>query len=316
MATLTANINSSARIGVRVTSPGTFEAGRLYHIDDEIVRLSDFQRYPLPWSPRDHTRWNIERGMEGTTPASHTATTAITAVGSAYAEGGGGGSGVTATDTQIVFMDGTDAVGSASLTWVESGGHGIVGLMAGENDHAEIVGLGVGTEITIRAAEGDATHVGGELTLQSGASSGQSGGQMNLLAGNDDADGDGGAIIISSGYAAGGASGDIDLRVGPAAPSNVGGAINIIAGVGATGSGGSVIIQGGSKITGGSHGTVQLYEGSNNNSIELNAGGLFVFGGLITFDSLPSVDPGNAGQLYTDGAPSAGVPKALMVSGG
>lgn len=31
---------------------------------------------------------------------------------------------------------------------------------------------------------------------------------------------------------------------------------------------------------------------------------------------LPSADPGVAGQLFTVGAPSAGVPKALMVSGG
>jgi hypothetical protein len=32
--------------------------------------------------------------------------------------------------------------------------------------------------------------------------------------------------------------------------------------------------------------------------------------------SIPTADPGVAGEIYTDGAPSAGVPKALMVSGG
>lgn len=36
----------------------------------------------------------------------------------------------------------------------------------------------------------------------------------------------------------------------------------------------------------------------------------------VWFEGLPSVDPLIAGQLYTDGVVSAGVPKALMVSGG
>jgi hypothetical protein len=38
--------------------------------------------------------------------------------------------------------------------------------------------------------------------------------------------------------------------------------------------------------------------------------------GALNFDSLATSDPGIAGQVYSDGAPSAGVPKALMVSGG
>jgi len=36
----------------------------------------------------------------------------------------------------------------------------------------------------------------------------------------------------------------------------------------------------------------------------------------ISLSGLPTADPLIAGQLYTDGAPSAGVPKPLMVSGG
>jgi hypothetical protein len=36
----------------------------------------------------------------------------------------------------------------------------------------------------------------------------------------------------------------------------------------------------------------------------------------VTVVGLPTADPTSAGQLYSDGVPSAGVPKALKVSGG
>jgi hypothetical protein len=36
----------------------------------------------------------------------------------------------------------------------------------------------------------------------------------------------------------------------------------------------------------------------------------------IVIEGLPSSDPGIENALFTDGAPSAGVPKPLMVSGG
>jgi hypothetical protein len=48
----------------------------------------------------------------------------------------------------------------------------------------------------------------------------------------------------------------------------------------------------------------------------MNPSGTFLFGGIVILDSLPTSDPGNLGQVFTNGAPSAGVPKALMVSGG
>lgn len=39
-------------------------------------------------------------------------------------------------------------------------------------------------------------------------------------------------------------------------------------------------------------------------------------GHIFPLANLPTSDPGVAGQLFTSGAPSAGVPKALMISGG
>jgi hypothetical protein len=38
--------------------------------------------------------------------------------------------------------------------------------------------------------------------------------------------------------------------------------------------------------------------------------------GAVLLPNLPTSDPGVAGQLFSDGVPSAGTPKALMVSGG
>jgi hypothetical protein len=204
------------------------------------------------------------------------------------AGGGGGGSTIAATDTQIVFMDGTDAVGSANLTFVEAGGDVTLGLAAGENDHATISTLGVGAEISIQAADGDATHVGGELTLVSGNSGGQNGGQVNIFAGADTDGGDGGAVIVSSGNAPSGKAGDIDLRVGSQGDSAEGGSINIVAGTGQTDDGGSVIIQAGPNVTGGSHGSVQLYDGSSNNGLELNANGLIYFGAAPEVPATPT----------------------------
>jgi hypothetical protein len=41
-----------------------------------------------------------------------------------------------------------------------------------------------------------------------------------------------------------------------------------------------------------------------------------MYAAVITMPNLPTSDPGSPGQLFTNGVPSAGTPKALMVSGG
>lgn len=52
-------------------------------------------------------------------------------------------------------------------------------------------------------------------------------------------------------------------------------------------------------------------------SASLGAGGFTTYlYGNIDLSSLPSSDPEVAGQAYTDGAPAAGTPTAVMVSGG
>lgn len=46
------------------------------------------------------------------------------------------------------------------------------------------------------------------------------------------------------------------------------------------------------------------------------SGDLKIQGNEVDFTGLPTSDPGVLGRLYTDGTPSAGIPKPLMVSGG
>jgi hypothetical protein len=73
----------------------------------------------------------------------------------------------------------------------------------------------------------------------------------------------------------------------------VGGVAEIVAGDGETGSGkagGDITLTAGAGDGAGRHGLVFL--------------------------NLPTSDPGVSGALYSDGVPSAGVPKAIMVSGG
>lgn len=200
----------------------------------------------------------------------------------------------------IAVSDGTNLTGSDDLTW--NNDTKILGLVAAENGGGTIAGIGPGVQLFILAAEGDADHVGGELTLESGASDGQNGGNLNIKAGNDGGGGNGGPVVIYSGTAADGESGDITIKVGGGGTSASGGDINITAGSGLTGSGGSVVLSAGPKNTGGSHGTIQMYSALGSHSLELSETAGFVFGGgVIVLNGLPSSDPANAGQLWNDG---------------
>jgi hypothetical protein len=192
----------------------------------------------------------------------------------------------------VAVSDGTDITGSANLTWDDVGNS--LGLAAAENGGGTIEAIGVGGQLFIRAHAGDATHVGGEVSITSGASNGYNGGSISVKTGDDTGGGDAGGIVIETGFATDGASGDIDIRVDPNDLSGTGGNVLIQAGTGQTGSGGDVFISAGSAVTSGTNGSVQILDGSGH-SIEMNPSGMFLLGGVVILDSLPTADPVNAG---------------------
>lgn len=171
----------------------------------------------------------------------------------------------------IPLSDGTNLVDS-NIEW---DGIDSLDFQVGENGLVTISAAGLGAQIALRAAAGDATHVGGEVTINSGISDGNDGGDMTLTTGGDIGEGDSGSLILQTGQASngedgGGDSGDITLRVGLGATADsVGGSINLTAGGGRTG-GGSVIINAGPRTVSGSHGTVQIYSADSNSSIDLS----------------------------------------------
>jgi hypothetical protein len=222
---------------------------------------------------------------------------------------GAGGGGITndAPDGSIAVSDGTNITGSADLTWDQE--TKTLGIDAEENGEAVLTALGVGSLLLIRAADGDEDHVGGELFLTTGNSEGQSSGDMTLSTGSDPGGGDSGGITIQTGAAADGQGGNITLYANGVGNAAVGGRVYINGGTGQAGSGGNVSISGGPKVTGGSHGNVQIYSGDGGTSIVIDSDGISVTG-------LPSADPEVEGALFTLGAPAPGVAAALMVSGG
>lgn len=122
----------------------------------------------------------------------------------------------------------------------------------------------------------------------------------------------------SSGYSSGGvfvAGSDTPLGGGTA------GAVSISGGSGVDGNGGGISISAG-RSTDGNGGNLSIEAGGSDNGNKGNVS--IVAPGNITLTatanlkivSLPTADPGIAGAIYSDGAPSAGVPKALMISGG
>jgi hypothetical protein len=232
-------------------------------------------------------------GSESVWVKTGAADTAWTQAGAA----GGGGITNTAPTGSIGVSDGTNITGSANLTWDDVGN--TLGLAAAENGGGTIEAIGVGGQLFIRAHAGDATHVGGEVSITSGVSNGYNGGSISVKTGDDTGGGDAGGIVIETGFATDGASGDIDIRVDPNDLSGTGGNVLIQAGTGQTGSGGDVFISAGSAVTSGTNGSVQILDGSGH-SIEMNPSGMFLLGGVVILDSLPPADPVNLGQLWND----------------
>jgi hypothetical protein len=269
-------------------------ADSIYSIDDEWIYVRGV--YSVPGHPT-YRQLTVERAFLGTAAAAHTRNAALAVVTLGAGGAGGGGITNTAPAGSVAVSDGTDITGSANLTWDDVGN--VLGLAAAENGGGTIEAIGVGGQLFIRAHAGDATHVGGEVSITSGASNGYNGGSISVKTGDDTGGGDAGGIVIETGFATDGASGDIDIRVDPNDLSGTGGNVLIQAGTGQTGSGGDVFISAGSAVTSGTNGSVQILDGSGH-SIEMNPSGMFLLGGVVILDSLPTADPVNAGQVWND----------------
>lgn len=153
-----------------------------------------------------------------------------------------------------------------------------LGFNVGSDEDVNINAIGLGAQLIIQAADGDADHVGGELTLVTGSSNGQSGGQLTLTAGNDGGGGDGGSVVIQSGKASfageGGDGGDIGLRAGRSEISDGrGGDILITGGRGLNGRGGNVNIQAGDSANS-DQGVVSIYSPSGSSVVQVANTGL------------------------------------------
>src|SRR2546426_763938 len=105
-----------------------------------------------------------------------------------YINGGGGGGGSTSpagSNTQVQFNNNGAFGASARLLWDDNVGLTVkstVKLSTTPNGAANIVCEGAGAELRVAAADGDATHVGGETTITSGDSAGNNGGDITLTA--------------------------------------------------------------------------------------------------------------------------------------
>jgi hypothetical protein len=177
---------------------------------------------------------------------------------------GGGGGTPAGDDTEIQFND--DGAFGASPDFVvqELSGDAQLRLQATQDGIATIIGNAPGVQVFIAGAYGADTTVGGELTLRSGGSIGNNGGDVNLTAGNDESDGDGGNVAVKAGNSVTGSGGAVSVRGG----NGAGGGGQVIV-QGGTGAGGNVIVGGG-----GSTHNVQMYSGDGNQYVQLDNDGL------------------------------------------
>lgn len=182
-------------------------------------------------------------------------------------------------------VDGGGGLGHPS--WVSFGvqvGGGVrtLKLTDDENGSAGLQALGPGVQMFIAAADGDATHAGGELHIKSGdGSAGASnGGDIQFVGGL----GDSGANITIAGGRANGTSGG----------STHGGDVTINGGegAGANADGGDINISGGAANGSGTVGTVTL----NGKTIEFYAEG----GGSLILDTLPEIPAIATAQSIVD----------------
>lgn len=195
----------------------------------------------------------------------------------------GAGGGIT-NDAPVnaipVTADASGNLGPSPITWNGDTDNPVISATANVNSSVTWRAAGIGVQLALYAADGDATHVGGEIQITTGDSAGQNSGDLTIATGSDSGGGDSGNITIKTGTAIdgdnGGNSGEIAIRAGGNdTADSQGGAVNISGGTGRTG-GGSVVIAPGARTVSGSHGTVQVYSADSNQGLEVNNSGVNV----------------------------------------
>lgn len=202
-----------------------------------------------------------------------------------------GGITNSAPENTIPVVDDEGNLIDSGITW-DSGGNSL-NIARPAEGIVNIRGVGVGVQMFLLAADGDATRVGGEITIKAGQSAGADGGQLNLEAGDDTADGDGGNVVIRSGRGStdGGNNGEIQIQPGGGhLGDGDGGNLTLSGGFANDGSGGNVVLQAGNSLNG-SQGTIQAYSADSNNSLELSDSGLTVTGPVGFYGGSPAARP-------------------------
>jgi hypothetical protein len=336
MATLSANISATQTVvPVSGTAP---EPGSYFTLNSEAVRFLGTSRGP---GGRSFLRsfWSVDRGVAGTTKATHSSGATLTQYYPDAAGSGGGGS-ISATDGMTTVDPATSInVPLGALVDLGSGvmGLGFSGPTAVEGDpdvtvdltqDLNVHGLGYGyegfrvtsedgnAEVRIRATTtGNGRSTVSPYALGAGLADADARSRAETVDGDADAGsyarvtGGGDAAAISqaesqgAGYAAAYpyalATGSGPAYAGPVASSQSGLANATTIATADTG----VPTSGVKAVRGATEASL---------IVSVSSGGVASFIAV----GLPTADPGIAGQLYSDGAPSAGVPKALMVSGG
>lgn len=311
--------------------------GDLVQIDSERLTVIDSSAL---W-------WSVVRGADFTSPSPHNQGTSIAAVSS----GGGSqtldqtlalssgedisdaltgaaspaagnvfatiadlpvGGSISVSDGSTTVNPATSVVFTGATVSDAGGGEADVAIAGGSQDLATTLGVGNTTgENTIVTPMGtiDGTTANGNLDLyglnngnatgsdiSAGSASGLDGGGAQVLAGDGDTGGGGGNATLTGGRGDGGGSHGAFIR------ANGG---NLIGG-----GGGADLVGGAAKTSSGAAGgDITLTPGAGDGA---GRGGLVI----LTLSALPSADPLVAGAVYSDGAPGAGSPVALKISGG
>jgi hypothetical protein len=127
---------------------------------------------------------------------------------------GGGGGTPAGSDGEIQFND-DDAFGAdPDFVWASETGNGRLKLGSTANENVQIMGNAAGVQLGLSGADGDASHVGGEVTIVGGDSAGQGGGGVFITGGADSDGGAGGGITIQAGASPDGDGGELQLKAG------------------------------------------------------------------------------------------------------
>lgn len=266
---LEAAVNDSAKV-IRVSALTPPLSGALLRIEDELLAFRSVKRLDTPpFRPNEDGDWNVDRGVAGTTAASH------------------------AEDSEVVYA--YPVYGDEPID--QTGGEGLPGDLewSGTSLRGTTVG---GQPVAIQGAAQTDDHgaFGANVQAQPGATG--AGGELDLY-GGDASD----AVDVHQ------SGGDIKATAGFGDQFNANPAIAVIQGGRGDGTGGGI------SLTTGAAETDSDQDGGDI-TITFGAGDGAGRNALLILVNYPTADPEVAGAVYTDGVPSGGVPKALMVSGG